>query len=242
MSDTHGEQDRFKVPGGDVLVHAGDFSNMGTEREVQKATQWLARLPHQWKIVVAGNHDRFFEEEPELARAYLEPGIIYLQDSGCEIAGIRFWGSPWQPWFYNWAFNLPRKGAKLREKWSLIPLDTDVLITHGPPHGTLDAVQPRFTPLGMTQAGTGPLGCEELAIRLHVVQPRLHVFGHIHGGYGCREQNGTTFVNASVCDEDYHPVNPVWVVDLEPGTPPTVSAPLPGKRRCKRAQKGRTAE
>jgi len=65
LSDTHGEQDRFKVPEGDVLVHAGDFSGIGTEREVHKFARWLKRLPHRWKIVIAGNHDRFFEKQPE---------------------------------------------------------------------------------------------------------------------------------------------------------------------------------
>ncbi|MBP1627135.1 MAG: metallophosphoesterase [Holophagaceae bacterium] len=237
LSDTHGEQDHFKVPDGDVLVHAGDFSNLGTEREVQQTAKWLARLPHRWKVVVAGNHDRCFEEAPELARTCLGPDILYLQDSGCEIGGLRFWGAPWQPWFCDWAFNLPRGGPGLREKWNLIPMDTDVLITHGPPHKVLDEVRPRMTPWGLPEEGSGPLGCEELAIRLTAVKPHLHIFGHIHDGYGFLEQGGTTYVNASVCDEDYHPVNPVWIVDLEPGGKPVVSATPPGKRKQRRAER-----
>jgi len=223
VSDTHCEHHGFKVPEGDVLLHAGDFCSMGIEREVHKVAKWLKALPHRWKIVVAGNHDRFFEQQPEIARAYLEPEIIYLQDSGCEIGGLRFWGSPWQPWFNDWAFNLPRKGAGLREKWNLIPMDTDVLITHGPPYGILDEVRARRTAWGPSEEGSGPLGCEELATRLRSVQPRLHVFGHIHDGYGVLQSGDMTFVNASVCDEDYRPVNPVWVVDLEPGGRPVVS-------------------
>lgn len=236
LSDTHCEQHGFKVPDGDVLVHAGDFCSMGVEREVHKVAKWLKALPHRWKIVVAGNHDRFFEQQPEMARAYLEPDIIYLQDSGCEIEGLRFWGSPWQPWFYDWAFNLPRKGIKLREKWNLIPMDTDVLITHCPPYGILDEVRTRMTAWGPTEEGSGPLGCEELAIRLAAVRPRLHVFGHIHDSYGVLQRGDTTFVNASVCNEDYAPVNPVWTVDLEPGGQPVVSATLPGKRRRRKAK------
>ncbi|MDP2877638.1 MAG: metallophosphatase domain-containing protein [Holophaga sp.] len=175
LSDTHGEQDRFKVPDGDVLIHAGDFSGLGTEREVHKFAKWMKRMPHRWKIVIAGNHDRFFEKQPEMARAYLEPDVIYLQDSGCQIEGVHFWGSPWQPWFMDWAFNLPRKGEKLREKWNLIPMDTDVLITHGPPHGILDEVRPCMTAWGMAEEGSGPLGCEELAIRLAAARRQLHL-------------------------------------------------------------------
>ncbi|WP_005034601.1 metallophosphatase domain-containing protein [Holophaga foetida] len=237
LSDTHGEQDHFKIPDGDILIHAGDFCSMGSEREVLKVAQWLTRLPHRWKIVVAGNHDRLFEQQPEVARAMMGPGILYLQDSGCEIEGLRFWGSPWQPWFQSWAFNLPRKGAKLREKWNLIPIDTDALITHGPPHGILDSVRPRMTAWGPSEEGSGPLGCEELAIRLATVRPRLHVFGHIHDGYGFAEKDSTTYVNASVCNEDYQPVNPIWIVDLEPGGKAEVYATPPGKRHPRKAAK-----
>lgn len=242
LSDTHGEQDRFKVPDGDILIHAGDFCSMGTEREVHKVATWLKRLPHRWKIVVAGNHDRFFEQQPELARAYLEPEILYLQDSGCQIEGLRFWGAPWQPWFCDWAFNLPRRGERLRKKWNLIPLDTDVLITHGPPHGVLDEVRARMTAWGPSEDGSGPLGCEELAIRLATVKPRLHVFGHIHDGYGFIEKGDTTHVNASVCDEDYRPVNPVWVVDVEPGKRPVVRATPPGKRKQRKIERNSCGE
>lgn len=220
LSDTHGLQDNFKVPEGDVLIHAGDFSNTGNERDVQKFAKWLDRLPHRRKVVIAGNHDCLFEEQPDLARAYLEPDVTYLQDTGCEIGGLRFWGSPWQPWFMDWAFNLPRNGPIIRERWNLIPMDTDVLITHGPPHGILDQVRPQkggWGPEG--DSGSDPLGCEELAIRLHAVRPRLHVFGHIHDGYGHLEREGTLFVNASICDERYRPVNLATIVDLEPGNP-----------------------
>lgn len=240
LSDTHGMQDHFKVPDGDVLVHAGDFCSIGTEREVHKFAKWLGRQPHRWKIIVAGNHDRFFQQQPELARDYLEPDFIYLQDSGCEIEGIRFWGSPWQPWFMNWAFNLPRQGVALREKWNLIPIDTEVLITHCPPHGILDEVRPRMTGWGMPEEGSGRLGCEDLAIRLASVRPRLHVFGHIHDGYGFLQKNGTTYVNASICNEDYAPRNPVLMVDLEREGPPVILPTPPGTKAQKRARRRRS--
>lgn len=214
MSDTHCLQHNFKVPEGDLIIHAGDFSSIGTDREVRKFAKWFRGLPHPHKVVIAGNHDRFFERQPEIARSYLEPDIIYLEDSGCEIGGLKFWGSPWQPEFERWAFNLPRNGVKLLEKWAMIPADTDVLITHGPPSGVLDQVRPRITAWGMPEDGSGPLGCEQLAARVACVRPKLHVFGHIHDGYGQITQDGTTFVNASVCDEDYRPMNRPIVVEL----------------------------
>ena len=216
LSDTHGHQNNFPVPDGDLLIHGGDFCQSGSEKEVERFASWLKRLPHRWKVVVAGNHDWLFQKQPELARTYLEPEAIYLQDSGCEIEGLSLWGAPWQPWFMDWAFNLPRKGLAIRKKWNLIPMTTDLLITHGPPFRILDEVRPRVG--GWTlepQASTGPLGCEELAIRLRAVRPRLHVFGHIHDGYGVQEKDGTLYVNASICDEDYKPVNRAIVIDLD---------------------------
>ncbi len=214
LSDTHSLHDRIKVPDGDVLIHAGDFCNTGIERDVHKFAKWIDRLPHTIKIVIAGNHDWFFQKQPELARAYLEPGMIYLQDSGIELGGTTFWGSPWQPWFNDWAFNLPRKGIKIREKWNLIPMDTDVLITHGPPHGVLDVVSTGQARANEVIGTSGPLGCEELAIRVATVKPKVHIFGHIHDGYGSLDYEGTRFVNACICDEGYRPVNTPIVIDV----------------------------
>ncbi len=119
--------------------------------------------------------------------------INYLQDEGIEIDGVKFWGTPWQPEFCNWAFNLPR-GKQIREKWDLIPDDTDVLITHGPPYSILDSIND----------GCPPLGCQDLLETVvERVNPRVHVFGHIHGGHGEEDRQGTKYINASLLDESY---------------------------------------
>jgi hypothetical protein len=127
---------------------------------------------------------------------------IYLQDSGVDIDGIKFWGSPWQPEFYNWAFNLPR-GPELARVWAQIPNDTDVLITHGPPYGVLDEIYHGKR-----------VGCQDLSDALERVKPKVHVFGHIHEGYGVLEQNGTTYVNASLCNQYYQLVHSPIVIDV----------------------------
>jgi len=114
----------------------------------------------------------------------------------CIIDGIKLWGSPWQPEFCNWAFNLPR-GEALREKWQMIPEDTDVLITHGPPLGILDNI-----------AGGPALGDADLLDEVtNIVKPKVHIFGHIHDGYGTQREGETTFVNASLLDEWYNVAN-----------------------------------
>jgi Icc-related predicted phosphoesterase len=58
------------------------------------------------------------------------------------------------------------------------------------------------------------VGCEELRAAVERVRPRVHIFGHIHHGYGMMDWNGTRFVNASVCNEQYRPVNPPAVTEL----------------------------
>jgi predicted phosphohydrolase len=201
LSDTHGLHEHLRVPEGDLLLHAGDFSKAGRADEIERFDRWLGTLPHEHKVVVAGNHDFLFERDPARARALLR-SASYLEDGLLEIGGLRIWGSPWQPWFFDWAFNLPR-GPELAAKWALVPDRVQVLVTHGPPAGILDRT-----------ASEESVGCHDLAHALERIAPRLHVFGHIHESYGRLERDGTTFVNASNCDVRYRPVQPPIVVEL----------------------------
>lgn len=206
LSDTHCRHHDLRVPEGDVLVHAGDFCNWGNLEEVASFGRWLRALPYKRKVVIAGNHDWPFERNRREAEAELvgDPryGVIYLQDSDVEIDGLRFYGSPWQPEFCGWAFNLPRQGYELRQRWAAIPDGVDVLLTHGPAKGILDR--------GYSER----VGCEELAVAVAAKQPRLHVFGHIHPSCGLQRHEYGTSVNASVCNEEYDPVNPIQVIEL----------------------------
>src|SRR5262245_56304965 len=121
LSDTHGHHDKLRVPEGDVLVHAGDFCTSGKEAQVRTFARWLAKQPHPHKIVIAGNHDRCLEIHIPLGdELFQQAGATYLLDRAATVAGLRFYGSPWQPEFLNWAFNLPR-GEPLRAVWSKIP-------------------------------------------------------------------------------------------------------------------------
>ena len=201
-SDTHGLHDQISVPDGDVFIHAGDFTRTGELWEIAAFGTWIENLPHRRKIVIAGNHDFGFERSPGAARAALPPNVDYLQDSGVKIDGVKFFGQPWTPTFFNWAFMLER-GAAIAEKWALIPFGTDVVITHGPPLGVLDE----------TVSGEAA-GCFDLLERVDFIEPRVHVFGHIHEGHGEKRLGATTFINASVCDLHYRAVNPVRVFDL----------------------------
>lgn len=201
VSDTHGQGASVRTPDGDVLVHAGDLTGLGSLAQIAREAAWLRSLPHRTKIVVAGNHDFGLQREPKEALALLE-GLVYLEDSGVTVDSVRFWGSPWQPTYLDWAFNLDR-GAAIRAKWDRIPGGIDVLVTHGPPAGVLDR----------TASGL-EVGCADLLDAVVRVRPRVHVFGHIHEGYGVAERQGVRFVNASTCDRGYRPVHPPIVVDV----------------------------
>jgi Icc-related predicted phosphoesterase len=201
MSDLHGSTIGIDVPDGDLLIIAGDVCSYGKVRELEIFDEFLSSLPHPLKLFVAGNHDWPFVAHTPAEIKQLVRNAIYLQDSGFEYYGLRFWGSPWQPWFMNWAFNLPR-GPKLAQVWSKIPDDTDILITHSPPYGILDLVE------------GNNVGCEELASALKRVRPKVHVFGHIHEGYGLEERDGTIYVNASLNNSYYQLVNEPIIINI----------------------------
>jgi predicted phosphodiesterase len=210
ISDTHSFHRKVNVPEGDVLICCGDITGRGEMAIIEDFVDWMKEQPHRNKLVVFGNHEKGMEKgykrEPALA-LLREAGIIYLEDSGVEIDGIHFWGSPWQPLFYSWEFNLPR-GKALAEKWALIPNSTDVLITHGPPFNILDEAPRDF-------GSTEHCGCEELAKRVfELPNLKAHFFGHIHYSHGQQEINGIKFVNAAICTEDYKPTNPPIVVEI----------------------------
>jgi len=140
--------------------------------------------------------------------------ITYLQDKWVKVGDdekmVKIYGSPWQPEFYSWAFNLPRNGEDLREKWFWIPSDTDILLTHGPAQGHLDTSGPPYNQPN--------LGCELLAERIAEFKPKIHVCGHIHGGYGYKFDGHTHFFNASILNERYEYANKPMTVDWNPET------------------------
>lgn len=196
ISDTHGQHSKLRLPKGDVIIHAGDISARGREAEVLDFLAWFAQLDFEHKIFIPGNHDFYFERMPdEDVRKIIPENVIYLNDSGVAIEGIKIWGSPISPWFYDWAFNRHR-GADIRPHWDLIPSDTDILVTHGPVWGILDE----------TTSGL-KVGCQDLLDRVRAIQPKYHICGHIHEAYGQVFDGGTTFINASVLNVNYALVN-----------------------------------
>ncbi|XP_076311521.1 metallophosphoesterase domain-containing protein 1-like isoform X1 [Tachypleus tridentatus] len=222
MSDTHSFTSfkKWPIPSGDVFIHAGDFTKFGFVEEVEEFNKFLGALPHTYKIVIAGNHEFTFDPSKcDTGNLQLDSNdslkctnnkpqnlltnCIYLEDSAVEIHGLKVYGSPWQPFFRNGAFNLPRGKACLK-KWNKIPTDVDVLITHTPPVGHGD-----YCLIGVHA------GCVELLNTVqNRVKPKYHVFGHIHEGYGITTDDKTIFVNCSTCNTNYIPINPPIIFDI----------------------------
>jgi Icc-related predicted phosphoesterase len=209
ISDTHEQEEKILLPPGDVLVHAGDITYRGDIGKLSKFLRWMSAQNFQSKIIISGNHDWCFQNNSRniALRLCEENEITYLQDSGVKIGGINFWGSPWQPWFHNWAFNAMR-GKDIAHHWAKIPEDTNVLITHGPVMNVLDAA-----PRGV--ADVEHVGCEELAKRItELPNLKAHICGHIHYGYGKMQLANVQFVNASCCTEAYAPTNPPITIEV----------------------------
>ncbi len=214
ISDTHGlhRQIDFSQVEADVLVHSGDFLIEGRdsgykEFEFEAFMRWFSDLPFKHKILIAGNHDWFcfeaYRNRSPLKQTLFDTfGIHYLVDEAVTLDGVKFWGSPWQPEFMNWAFNLPINGTELKQKWQAIADDTQVLITHGPALGHLDMGSPQKR----------ALGCELLRQRLaQLPQLKLHLFGHIHEAYGVKQVDQIHFYNSAYLNVqarfgDYPPI------------------------------------
>ncbi len=229
-SDIHGKYN-FKWPKADVLVLAGDLlPNLSRvdHRDVFMQKMWiqdtfapamhslLGLKVYKHIVIIPGNHDKAFRYEEKAVREILSQiaGSFHcLIDQQVTIDGKVFHGSPMTPWFGGdyWVYNFPdhranmgRYKAHAQACWDLIPDDVEVLITHGPPEGILSE----------TWDGTDA-GCKELKKRVCELEKlKLHVFGHIHEGYGQMEWEQKLFVNAAVCTLQYKPTNPVQVVEI----------------------------
>ena len=185
ISDTHELHREVTVPCADLLLCSGDFTMFSRSlRAIVDFNDWLGELPHKHKILVPGNHETFIQTDAS-NRSLLSNAVV-LVNEGVEIEGLRIWGSPVTAGFGP-AFGISSPEER-RRLYAKIPNDTDILITHGPPFGRLDC-DPR---------SNVHQGDRELFEAVKRVRPKLHLYGHIHAGYGVEEFEQTTFVNAAL--------------------------------------------
>jgi len=215
FSDSHNQHEILSkwdwLPPADVLIFSGDMSLRGTEGEVKSFFDWFWKLEqYKHKIFIAGNHDFLFERNPKLIENTVFPeNVHYLNDQEIVIEGIKFWGSPITPWFHSWAFNRFR-GEEIMKHWEMIPLDVDVLITHGPPYKILDKV--------LYESSYNPeinVGCKDLTKKIETLKNlKAHIFGHIHETYGMEIHNEIKYFNASFLDHKYRPTNRPHIFEI----------------------------
>lgn len=204
ISDAHQKRE-IDLPDGDLLIVAGDLTSTGTPAQLAAFNSYLEKHTSKFNhkpLVIAGNHDFALEREPEEAIEILT-AADYMEDALVEIDGVRIWGSPWTPTFFDWAF-MKDRGPEIRKMWVMIPENLDLLVTHGPPWGILDFCGSHAGCSDLLDIVTNKLG----------KAPRFHIFGHIHEGFGSHENEKTQFLNVSVCDEKYHAVNKPTVIEL----------------------------
>lgn len=207
ISDLHGFSP--DLPGGDLLIIAGDMTARDSPQEWTKFFQWLEAQKYRKKIFIAGNHDNHLIDHSPSDTTW-----EYLRDSGTEFEGLKIWGSPWTKTFIGMnphckAFTLGTE-VQLAEKWDLIPEDTQILITHSPPYGYLDEIQDMFRGKILSVGSTSLMKKIPTLPNL-----RLHVFGHVHEGFGRIDKNGLTLINASHVNEHYDPIHKPVCLELE---------------------------
>ena len=222
-SDTHGYHKGIEnMPEGDIFIHCGDNTIYGETWEMDNFLNWLGTLKFKNIVFINGNHEVVVGKTKGLTKKMVDnynkyhfTKIHYLENESVEIGGLKFYGSPMTPEFFDWQYMYSRNGEG-KDIWAKIPEDTDILISHGPPETVLDSVKPwghYYSPFA---------GCPHLLERVSVVKPILHCFGHIHGSRSHRRLanpkfNETLFVNSSICDESYKPVNKPYVIDIIDG-------------------------
>lgn len=208
FSDCHWLYKQIKkpYPKADLCIFAGDWCGSGESLyETIRFVNWFSKLPYEYKIVIPGNHDVFCENNIDFCKVFFkENGITLLIDEQIEVNGLRIYGTPWSPEFNNWAFMKEEKD--LKPIFKAIPSDLDILVTHTPPKGILDP---------------NDYGSDELRKALPNINPKVHIFGHNHCGYGYMENATTKFYNVAVCSDSdkehnytYEMVNPITHIDF----------------------------
>ena len=229
ISDTHTRHKRLNLQPADLLCFTGDFMSSGySEAEIHDFINWVNNISDNYiyVVIIPGNHDRYTEVFPKEVIENLfyqnngyEKGIRYIHNEELELdfgekGKLKLYGTADQPIFFNWAFN--RTPEELYMSYQNIPENLDILLTHCPSYDILDKSHVKTM---RNPTGEEPLGSKELSLRLSemVNPPRYHVFGHIHGDGGKTITiRNTTYINASIFNEEYQPVNSIITLDIEP--------------------------
>ncbi len=211
-SDTHTLHRKILVPECDLFIHAGDITDKGELTTIWDFMSWLREIPAKHKVFIAGNHDKCFQKDRGLVGSNGIDGIYYLENQGVCLQGISIFGSPWTPYFYDWAFNGTDQeegdtsyGPNLDRLYGQIPDGLDILICHGPMEGVLDF-----------SGDLNRVGSKMLKKHVVRAKPNILICGHVHSGYGYERYGETDCYNVSGLQRDYITPNPITIIDYEP--------------------------
>eukprot|EP01084_Bolivina_argentea_P150267 262437_1 len=221
ISDTHMRHERlskqniipFKKDSVNILIHSGDFAQRlkltktgEMPSQIQNFKKWFASQPHHKKIIIAGNNEiafNHFHKNDIRTKIFNDENVMYLQDDGIQLYGINFYGTPWTS-STRMGFSASQK--ELRQKWKLIPFDTDILITHLPPKGVMDTAckstynfDKKCDICGYLHPRYGHWGNQDLLNEVvNRIKPKAHLFGHVHQCSGFEVRNNILFINSAM--------------------------------------------
>jgi Icc-related predicted phosphoesterase len=201
LSDTHTKHNQITIPKGDILIYAGDFEIRNTI-DLVEMRDWLNKLNFKYIITIFGNHDFTDKATTNYIKDVFGKKINYLCNNAIIIEGLKIWGSSYSPLFNDWAWMKPDND--LKEIWNIIPNDVDIVVTHCPCYGILDKAQPMGENLGSLS----------LRDKIKGIKPKVHLCGHIHGGYGQYTDYKTDYYNCSLLDEQYKLVNEPVIITI----------------------------
>lgn len=205
LSDTHGNHRSVEVPPGDIIIHCGDITRKSNIAEVTDFIEWYAGLDFRYKILVAGNHDRFIrKKKPEFLELISSHEISYLENTSIQINGFSIFGSPFSLNYGGLGAFTYFDSPAAERIWSMIPENTSILVTHAPPKGFRD----------FSKTENNNAGCQVLRERVLSIKPQYHIFGHIHESYGIEQHGNSVFINASLSNGSGEIVNKPVVIEF----------------------------
>lgn len=215
ISDLHGYLPK-DLPEGDTLCICGDIFPLQIQSSIADCEYWLKKhfipwteeLPYKEIVLTAGNHDFYFEKTSfkDLFLLFDNTKINYLEDSSVIIKGIKFYGTPWCHQFFNWAFML--SDEELTEKFSSIPFDVDILLTHDAPFGVSDVC--------LQWNKKEHIGNSPLTSAILDKEPSINIHGHLHSSdHNVQLLGNTKVYNVSLLDENYKNVYQPLVFEYE---------------------------
>lgn len=209
LSDVHSKLGKVKLPDADLLVISGDLTIGGSIKEYSQLNHACGDIKHKFKygiLLCEGNHDFLGEKQPSLADSLIHHAKL-VRHNAITINGIKFFITPYNKWYFNWAFNI-WPGEQSQKIWAQIPNDTEVLVSHGPPYETLDC-----------PPNKEHVGDVDLWNRIQLLHKlKLHIFGHIHHSAGFEQRDKVWYVNASTCNESCQPINPPIIIEIDDST------------------------